>query len=64
MSDSKRKSQLWHDFIKGIHIRSVRSVDGELWSSWAEAGEMFYGKKYNHIYDEYDRMLMDGEIDE
>lgn len=59
-----KQSQLWHDFVLGMHYRAIHSIDDEEWSSWGEAGKTFYGEKYTAIYDRYNDMLMEGEIDE
>jgi hypothetical protein len=63
MSNLDRESQLWHDFVMGIHQRSIRSCDNEGWSSWSEAGRAFYGEqRYDTIYCEYSRLLSEDEI--
>jgi hypothetical protein len=50
------ESQLWHDFMLGIHNRAVRVVD-DGWMSWKGAGEKVYGEKYTEISEKYSELL-------
>jgi len=52
--------QLWHDFMMGVHQRSVRSLEEGEWDSWQEAGQMFYGvEKYNTLQQIYELLLVE-----
>lgn len=59
MTEVVGPEHVWHDFILGIHMRSivVAEEDDEGWDSWQEASEEFYGEKYTTIYDEYLNVL-------
>lgn len=61
---SDQKSEIWHDFMRGIHNRSIESIPNDEWKSWNDAGCQFYQDKYRVIYDEYISALDAGLIDE
>jgi len=64
MSNKERKSQLWHDFVLGIHKRAISSIEEGSWTSWNDAATQYYGKQYKQIYKNYHELLEDGIINE
>jgi hypothetical protein len=64
MTNKEKRSQLWHDFLLGMHQRAVRSVEDSEWVSWHDAAKQNYGETYTDIYKKYHSHIQDGKINE